>query len=68
MAEIINAFQEDINQGFSVDVIIAVYHPNISIATAYRYISNHLIPGIKNIDLKERAAIPSEIQESQNHS
>jgi hypothetical protein len=39
----------------SVDVIIAVYHLSISVATAYRYIDDHLIPGVKNIDLKRKS-------------
>ena len=55
MAGIIKAFQEGTAKGLSVDVIIAVYHLSISVATAYRYIDDHLIPGVKNIDLKRKS-------------
>ena len=54
MAAIIRAFQKGIQNGLSVDVIIKEYGLNISTATAYRYIDAHLIPAVKNIDLKRK--------------
>jgi len=69
MAAIIRAFQKGIQNGLSVDVIIKEYGLNISTATAYRYIDAHLIPAVKNIDLKAQDPLfATFFQQAKDHS
>ena len=48
------AFQNNIPKKQSIDTIIHTNGLNISTSTAYRYIRDHQIPGIANIDLKRQ--------------
>ena len=52
--EMVLAFQNNIPKKQSFDTIIHTNDLNISTSTAYRYIRDHQIPGIANIDLKRQ--------------
>lgn len=54
MKSIVEAFQNNIPKKQSIDTIIHTNDLNISASTAYRYIREHQIPGISNIDLKRQ--------------
>ena len=54
MKSIVEAFQNNIPKKQSIDTIIHTNDLNISTSTAYRYIRDHQIPGIANIDLKRQ--------------
>lgn len=54
LAFITRSLQEGVQNGLSIDIIIKKYKLPISVATAYRYIDQYTIPGIKNIDLKRK--------------
>ena len=54
MKTIVKAFQCNIPKKQSIDTIIHTNHLNLSASTAYRYIREHHIPGIANIDLKRQ--------------
>lgn len=54
MESIVEAFQNNIPKKQSIDTIIHTNDLNISASTAYRYIREHQIPGISNIDLKRQ--------------
>lgn len=54
MKTIVKAFQCNIHKKQSIDTIIHTSHLNLSTSTAYRYIREHHIPGIANIDLKRQ--------------
>jgi transposase and inactivated derivatives, IS30 family len=54
MKSIVEAFQNNIPKKQSIDTIIHTNGLNISASTAYRYIRDHQIPGIANIDLKRQ--------------
>lgn len=54
MKEIIEVLKQGVKNGQSLDVIINTNHLPISTATAYRYIENRYIDGIRNIDLKRK--------------
>ena len=54
MKSIVEAFQNNIPKKQSIDTIIHTNDLNISASTAYRYIREHQIPGISNIDLQRQ--------------
>ena len=54
MKSIVETFQNNIPKKQSIDTIIHTNDLNISTSTAYRYIRDHQIPGIANIDLKRQ--------------
>lgn len=55
MAHVCEVIQDGINKKQCLDVIIHENDLPISVATAYRYIDNHYIPDVKNIDLKRKS-------------
>lgn len=52
--EITEILKLGVKNGQSIDVIINTNHLPISTATAYRYIENKYIEGLRNIDLKRK--------------
>lgn len=54
MAVITKAIQDGVEKKQALDVIIEKNNLPVSLSTAYRYIANREIPGVKNIDLKRK--------------
>ena len=54
MKSIVETFQNNIPKKQSIDTIIHTNDLDISVSTAYRYIRDHQIPEIANIDLKRQ--------------
>lgn len=51
---ICKAIEQGVKKHQCLDVIIHENNLPISISTAYRYVAQHLIPGVNNIDLKRK--------------
>lgn len=54
MKTIVDAFEKDVKQSLSPDIIIHSNQLDISVSTAYRYIHFHHMGAIINVDLKRQ--------------
>lgn len=65
MKTVISEIKDGVERHLALDVIIHTKALPISLSTAYRYVDNHYIPDVANIDLKRKTRY--KVRESSKH-